>query len=96
MQFKVPVMEGSLYWNVYRRCVNNAWNNWTEVPDATGKMAGFPAPMITVSNASATATTGANDGVSTNKPSAATGGFQVLGFGHLILVGAGSLLTVMV
>ncbi|KAF8929268.1 hypothetical protein EDD21DRAFT_383927 [Dissophora ornata] len=98
MQFKLPVMEGALYWRVYQHCVNNAWNNWTEVPDASGKTTGFPAPVITVSNASTTTTTttSADSTGSTNKSNAATGGFQVLGFVHIVLVGAGSLLMAMV
>ncbi|KAI1321358.1 hypothetical protein EDD11_006696 [Mortierella claussenii] len=95
LQFKLPTMEGPLYWSVYQHCVNNAWNNWTNVPDASGKTAGFPAAVIQVSNA--TATSGASGAASptTTKPNAAAGAFQTSGLAQLAVVGAGALLVAM-
>ncbi|KAF9434295.1 hypothetical protein BGZ76_008257 [Entomortierella beljakovae] len=93
LQFKLPVMEGPLYWNVYQHCVNNAWNNWTSIPDASGKTAGEPAAVINVSNATspATDTTGKTGG------NAAVGGFsQVLGLGHIALIAISALSATMI
>ncbi|KAF9082951.1 hypothetical protein BGX29_007499 [Mortierella sp. GBA35] len=93
LQFKLPQMTGPLYWSVYQHCVNGGWNNWTNIPDASGKTAGFPAAVITISNATAAPGTGAG-------PAPATGGnaasmTQVLGLGQVALVGAGALLMAM-
>ncbi|KAG0202031.1 hypothetical protein BGX28_005314 [Mortierella sp. GBA30] len=94
LQFKLPQMVGPLYWNVYQHCVNGAWNNWTNVPDANGKTAGFPAAVITISNA--TTTTGAGGSNPTDAPKSAASALQTLGLGHAALIGAGALLMAMI
>ncbi|KAG0220681.1 hypothetical protein B0O80DRAFT_423138 [Mortierella sp. GBAus27b] len=91
LQFKLPQMEGPLYWKVYQHCVNNAWNNWTSVPDANGKTDGFPAAVINIANASTSTTSPSNS----TKPSAAAPSAQILNLGHLAIVGAGALLISM-
>ncbi|KAF9349734.1 hypothetical protein BGX26_012009 [Mortierella sp. AD094] len=95
LQFKLPVMEGPLYWRVYQHCVNNGWNNWTSIPDSAGKTAGEPAAVINVANATTTSSsnTTSPNGKTNN---AATGFSQVLGLGHVALVGAGALLMAMI
>ncbi|KAF9991246.1 hypothetical protein BGZ65_000834, partial [Modicella reniformis] len=87
LQFKLPTMEGALYWKVYQHCVNNEWNNWTSVPDSNGKTNGFPAAVINISNAT---TSDSKD--TTKNPSAAALTSQVMGLGHTVLIGAGALL----
>ncbi|KAF9937699.1 hypothetical protein BGZ75_002109 [Mortierella antarctica] len=95
LQFKLPKMEGPLYWSVYQHCVNGAWNNWTNVPDASGKTAGFPAAVITIANA--TATPGAAAPGASGAPSNAAGSaLQTLGLGHAAVIGAGALLMAMI
>ncbi|KAF9362539.1 hypothetical protein BGX34_005956 [Mortierella sp. NVP85] len=93
LQFKLPIMEGPLYWKVYQHCVNNEWNNWTSVPDANGKTDGFPAAVINIANATTAPGNGNKDGG--NKPSAAPVAFQVLSVGNAALIGAGALLMSM-
>ncbi|KAF9400620.1 hypothetical protein BGX21_003851 [Mortierella sp. AD011] len=97
LQFKLPVMEGPLYWRVYQHCVNNAWNNWTAIPDSTGKTTGEPAAVINVANAT-TSTTSPSDSTTSpsGKTSAAISFSQALGFGHVAFVGAGALLMAMI
>ncbi|KAF9274320.1 hypothetical protein BGZ74_004427 [Mortierella antarctica] len=84
LQFKLPAMTGPLYWSVMQHCTNGAWNNWTNVPDAAGKVAGFPAAVITVNNATTTAggpgagATGAPDASKSGASSLQLSGFAVL------------------
>ncbi|KAG0304830.1 hypothetical protein BGZ98_004975 [Dissophora globulifera] len=99
LQFKLPVMEGPLYWHVYQRCVNNAWNNWTGVPDASGNTAGFPAAVITVLNATGSTTTpnGGNGANPSSKPNSAGGSvFQSLGLQYTIAIGASVMLLALI
>ncbi|GJJ78056.1 hypothetical protein EMPS_10415 [Entomortierella parvispora] len=96
LQFKLPVMEGPLYWSVYQHCTNGAWNNWTNIPDASGKTAGFPAAVITVANATTTDGHGGSASPSTSsKPSSAVGVFQSMATFHSVLIGAAALLMTM-
>ncbi|KAF9157962.1 hypothetical protein DFQ26_008121 [Actinomortierella ambigua] len=55
LQFKLPKMNGTLYWNVYQHCVNGEWLNWTQVPGPDGKYPpnGAPAASMTVLNTTA-------------------------------------------
>ncbi|KAF9109401.1 hypothetical protein BGX27_007658 [Mortierella sp. AM989] len=93
LQFKLPVMEGPLYWRVYQHCVNNAWNNWTSVPDASGKTTGEPAAVINIAKATTSDT--ANGSTPTEKSGATVGFSQALGLGHVALVAAGALAMTM-
>ncbi|KAF8985474.1 hypothetical protein CPC16_002362 [Podila verticillata] len=91
LQFKLPVMNGPLYWNVMQHCTNGGWNNWTNVPDAAGKTAGFPAAVITVANATTTGT-GAGAG-STAAPDTKSGAGSLAVSGYAVLVGAAALVA---
>ncbi|KAK3832472.1 MAG: hypothetical protein JOS17DRAFT_95735 [Linnemannia elongata] len=94
LQFKLPQMIGPLYWSVYQHCVNGAWNNWTNVPDAKGATTGFPAAVITISNTTTTApgTTGPAAGGDNKNAAVAS---QIFGLGQVALVGAGALMLAM-
>ncbi|KAG0372165.1 hypothetical protein BGX24_000659 [Mortierella sp. AD032] len=96
LQFKLPQMTGPLYWKVSQHCVNGAWNNWTNIPDSNGKTAGFPAAVINVANATATApgAPGATTPTGADSKNAAVA-TQILGLGHVALVGAGALMMAM-
>jgi len=98
LQFKLPVMEGPLYWFVSQHCTNGAWNNWTNVPDAAGKTAGFPAAVITITNATTTDSHGgsATPTGSAKPTSGAAGVFQSSATFHAVLIGAGAFLIAMV
>ncbi|KAF9283760.1 hypothetical protein BGZ68_005113 [Mortierella alpina] len=92
LQFKLPQMTGPLYWSVYQHCVNGAWNNWTNIPDANGKTSGMPAAVINIANA--TATPGAAGPGASGTPNNAA--VQTLGLGHAAIIGAGALLMAMI
>ncbi|KAG0100389.1 hypothetical protein BGZ93_001852 [Podila epicladia] len=83
LQFKLPAMTGPLYWSVMQHCTNGAWNNWTNVPDASGKTAGFPAAVITVGNA--TTTTGGHGAGATGAPDAKSGASSLQLSGYAVL-----------
>lgn len=94
LTFKLPVTEGPLYWNVYQHCVNNAWNNWTGVPDASGKTSGYPAAVINISNSTNGGST-SNSGSGTKPSVAAPSVSKTVGLGHFALIGAGAFLVSM-
>ncbi|KAG0053596.1 hypothetical protein BGZ83_000806 [Gryganskiella cystojenkinii] len=94
LQFKLPVMEGPLYWSVFQHCVNGGWQNWTNAPDAAGKTAGFPAAVITIANATTTTTGGAGAASPSNKPTSAASGL-FLGSVPAVLIGAAAALMAM-
>ncbi|KAG0263084.1 hypothetical protein BG011_009287 [Mortierella polycephala] len=95
LTFKLPEMEGPLYFNVNQRCTNQAWNNWTSIPDANGKTSGFPAAVIKISK------TGADDhdhdhdhgNEADPKTTNAATGAATIGLGQVALVGAGLLMA---
>ncbi|KAF9918164.1 hypothetical protein FBU30_000327 [Linnemannia zychae] len=89
LQFKLPQMNGPLYWNVYQHCTNGAWNNWTNVPDAKGATSGFPAAVINISNTTTTSPGTASPSTGNGKNAAIA--TQIMSFGQIALVGAGAL-----
>ncbi|KAH7042366.1 hypothetical protein BKA57DRAFT_441239 [Linnemannia elongata] len=93
LQFKLPQIIGPLYWSVYQHCVNGGWQNWTNIPDAKGATAGFPAAVITISNTTTTAP-GASPSTGGDNKSAAVAS-QIFGLGQVALVGAGALMLAM-
>ncbi|KAF9177811.1 hypothetical protein BGZ51_003184 [Haplosporangium sp. Z 767] len=94
LTFKLPEMEGPLYFNVNQRCVNQAWNNWTNVPDANGKTAGFPAAVIKISKAGADDHDSHDHGKEAEpKTTNAAAGTATIGLGQVALVGAGLLMA---
>ncbi|KAG0232566.1 hypothetical protein BGW42_008080 [Actinomortierella wolfii] len=92
LQFKLPKMNGTLYWNVYQRCVNNVWLNWTQVPGPDGKYpsGGAPAASMTVLN-----TTDSNNAGSTGdkKPDSGVAHITSSGVAQAIVIGAGALVA---
>ncbi|KAF9295235.1 hypothetical protein BGZ88_002513 [Linnemannia elongata] len=93
LQFKLPQIIGPLYWSVYQHCVNGGWQNWTNIPDAKGATAGFPAAVITISNTTTTAP-GASPSTGGDNKSAAVAS-QIFGLGQVALIGAGALMLAM-